>query len=461
MNKNNDKESIWTRDLLAGVKKRMRIYAEKGHSFPYRGLFKKTPIFIFAKLFNKGAFFSEMALFEKHNMSLTEGVEKIEESKRIPNLVFFESGISIILKILLAIFVFSVLLHFVFSEVIYSDITMEFIISFFLFLILFIIVLHSVIQFPNHYIRCISKNISSEMTKGKNLSEAMRRFKKIFKPYEIAIISAGERSGNLYAALKMLGKYNTLLSNIYRIIIRNIAYPILLLMFLCLVGTFILTKIIPNFSRIYYQLDVELPRCTRMVIHISDIINHSPIFNFSFININPVIAAFITILGPILLIIAVIYFIRSLRYLQYLILPLRRLLEGKMLILLGLQLEKEVPIDEAVSNFAQLQSDYFLNRTIRKIFKNITQGKSLAESLKDNIIISPRTIAKLTLSEHSGEPGSDLIELGMENIETAQYSLVRFSTFLEPVLHICIAIIIGFVVISFYLPMFDIPISVH
>lgn len=287
----------------------------------------------------------------------------------------------------------------------------------------------------NNYLRYISIRLASDMSKGKSLSESMSRIRGAFKKHEIGMVAAGEKSGNLFGALQILKNYNELARRTYTESISNISYLLVLLALVFIFGTFIIWKILPKFQDIFAQLGADLPAKTQTIINISNFIMH-----------NWYLAL------PIIFIL-----VELLRYFRFLLPFWREFAEGKLLITLGLQVGQGIPLDEVIYNCSQLQSDVIFTRAVKKIFQNVQRGKSLSDSMKNNYIISENTVTKVSVAENSSEPACSLMEIGDEILGTTQYKIYRFTTILEPVLHFCIALSIGYFVVSMYLPMFNIP----
>ena len=112
-------------------------------------------------------------------------------------------------------------------------------------------------------------SVSDNIRKGLNMSESLARHPGVFNNLFIAMVKAGEVSGNLNEILEQLSSYLENLDDTRRKVKSAMNYPIFMIVFLICMLMVMLLVIIPKFSQVYAQLGAGLPPATRKMIDFS------------------------------------------------------------------------------------------------------------------------------------------------------------------------------------------------
>ena len=115
----------------------------------------------------------------------------------------------------------------------------------------------------------ILNTVSDNIRKGLNLSESLSRHPGVFNTLFVAMVKAGEVSGNLNEILEQLSSYLENLDDTRRKVKSAMNYPIFMILFLIGMLMVMLLVIIPKFSQVYSQLGAGLPAATRQMIDFS------------------------------------------------------------------------------------------------------------------------------------------------------------------------------------------------
>ena len=115
----------------------------------------------------------------------------------------------------------------------------------------------------------ILNTVSDNIRKGLNLSESLSRHPGVFNTLFVAMVKAGEVSGNLNEILDELSSYLENLDDTRRKVKSAMNYPIFMIIFLICMMMVMLLVIIPKFSEVYAQLGAGLPAATRQMIDFS------------------------------------------------------------------------------------------------------------------------------------------------------------------------------------------------
>ena len=116
----------------------------------------------------------------------------------------------------------------------------------------------------------VLNSVSDNIRKGLNLSESLARHPGVFNTLFIAMVKAGEVSGNLNEILEQLSSYLENLDDTRRKVKSAMNYPIFMILFLIAMLMVMLLVIIPKFSQVYSQLGAGLPAATRQMIDLSN-----------------------------------------------------------------------------------------------------------------------------------------------------------------------------------------------
>lgn len=294
-------------------------------------------------------------------------------------------------------------------------------------------------------------NVNDHIHKGLSLSDALERESNVFPIMFVEMVRAGEISGNLEEIIQRLGDYY---HNQYKIdskIKSSLLYPALLIVLSITVIVFMLTFVLPVFYGIFENRELVLPLPTRILIQTSDIIrNHW----------REIIILTITI------------FVSVRRYF--------RTSNGRMIIdymRLNVPFVKKIYIKIATANFTKtlsillssgiplikslvMASNVINNIVIKSKLENeimcIEEGKSISESIKDFKIFPTMLVSMIEVGEETGALDVMLLKTSELFDEEVRTSLERFAKLIEPLLMIVVGFIIGFIVISLALPLFDI-----
>ena len=128
-------------------------------------------------------------------------------------------------------------------------------------------------------------SVSDNIRKGLNMSESLSRHPGVFNNLFIAMVKAGEVSGNLNEILEQLSSYLENLDDTRRKVKSAMNYPIFMIVFLICMLMVMLLVIIPKFSQVYAQLGAGLPPATRKMIDFSEWFTNNVGFLF-FVGLN-------------------------------------------------------------------------------------------------------------------------------------------------------------------------------
>jgi len=292
--------------------------------------------------------------------------------------------------------------------------------------------------------------IRQDVESGSNLADAMRKHPKIFNDLFTNMVAAGEAGGILDTILQRLSTYIEKAVKLNSQVKSAMIYPISVISIACIVVAVILWKVIPVFASLFVSLGAQLPLPTRVVIALS---------NF--------IATYWWLIA--ILIGATIYFVR--RYHETY--KGKRVIDGFLLRLpiIGILLRKiavarfcrtlstltasGVPILDGLSITARTAGNSIVEDAIMATRKSVEEGKTISEPLGDTDVFPSMVVQMIAVGEQTGALDTMLSKIADFYEDEVDIAVAGLMKLLEPLLIAFLGVVIGFIVIAMYLPMFS------
>lgn len=302
----------------------------------------------------------------------------------------------------------------------------------------------------NKRFRSIIDKISFDIENGASLSTALQKYPNVFSIFFVILIKSAEAAGILPDILSKLAKYLDKEEDLKRKISSSFAYPIVVGVTALGVVSFLLIFIVPVFSKVYKTLRVSLPAPTVALIVLSNIfIKFWWIIllllglSFYFLKTAGRYANFalafdrfklkIPVFGSLNRKVAVCRFIRT----------LSSMLGSGLTLGSSLTIVKDVVGNKAIAN------------AIESIQRDITQGNSISHSLKTQKFFPPIVAQMISVGEESGNLNLMLEKCADFLDEEIDQMVKQLIVKIEPVLTFFLAVLVGFIALAIYLPMFD------
>ncbi len=130
-------------------------------------------------------------------------------------------------------------------------------------------------QTSNKKLKKVSQEITHEVDSGGSLSGALEKESKIFSPVFSAMVKAGEQSGNLPGALKMVAEQMNKTYVIQRKVKGALLYPAVIIGIMILISILMLIFVVPTLTKTFASMHVALPWQTQLIIFVSSsLVNH-------------------------------------------------------------------------------------------------------------------------------------------------------------------------------------------
>ncbi len=293
--------------------------------------------------------------------------------------------------------------------------------------------------------------VKEDVEGGASLADAMQKRPYAFDPLYTNMVAAGEAGGILDTILKRLATFIEKQAKLVSQVRSAMIYPIAVLSIAVIVVMVILWKVIPTFTSLFEGLGATLPLPTRIVIWMSKKL----IISMPFIVIGVVLAGYMfrryyqtpagrmrvdgmllkaPLVGKIFRKIAVARFCRTLSTL----------------------IGSGVPILDGLDITAKTSGNAVIESAITQVRGKIERGETIAQPLRATGVFPPMVAQMIGAGESTGALDAMLAKIAEFYEEEVDVAIAGLLTILEPALICVLGVIVGGIVISMYLPLFNI-----
>jgi type IV pilus assembly protein PilC len=302
----------------------------------------------------------------------------------------------------------------------------------------------------------VSRGLKQEVTEGRSLSDAMARQPVIFSDLYVNMVRAGEQSGALVPVLRRMATHFQLFAEVQAKFKSAMIYPIMVICVGILLVTFFMTVMMPKFIEIFNGFNIELPGPTKFLIGLS--------YMFT---------SYWWLMGLVALALWVLF-----KRFQSSKAGGRKLDEWRMKLpvfgkvvqinlfgqfarTLGTLLQNGVPVLTALKITEQVMSNQLIREAIAATREAVTDGKTLAQPLAQSKLFPQLMIDLVRIGEETGDVPGSLNNIADTYENELQIALRVMSDLIGPVLIIVMALVVGFLLLSIFLPLFRLISSIH
>jgi type IV pilus assembly protein PilC len=302
----------------------------------------------------------------------------------------------------------------------------------------------------------VARDLKTEVTEGRSLSDAMAKQPRIFSDLYVNMVRSGEQSGSLVEVLRRMAAHFQRFAEVQGKFTSALIYPAMVVCVGLALVIFFMKFIMPRFVEIFNGFNVELPLPTRMLIGASNLFQK-----------------YWWLLVPIAILLVIIYkrfqaspFGRHKMDEWKMKVPVigkvyKLNLFGQFARTLGTLLHNGVPVLTALKITEQVLSNVIMREAIAKTREAVTDGKTLAQPLAHCKIFPQLMVDLVRIGEETGDVPGALNNLADTYESELDVSLRLMTQLIEPALIICMAVVVGFVLLSIFLPLFKLISNIH
>ena len=308
-------------------------------------------------------------------------------------------------------------------------------------------------QQDNPYFAKVISRTREDVEAGSTLADAMSRHPKVFEQLFVNMVEAGETGGILDIILQRLSTFLEKLVKLKSDVKSALVYPVAVIAISIIVISVIMIFVIPSFKSIFESLvgpGEGLPWLTEMVVQLSSFMASfwwliAIVLGLAFYGLRTYyktakgkkvldgLSLKIPIIGEILRKIAISRFSRT----------------------LGTLLSSGVPILESLDITARTSGNVVVEEAILKVRVAIEQGETFLEPLKQAKIFPPMVCQMIGAGEMTGAIDQMLQKIADFYEEEVDVAVNNLTALMEPLVIVVLGTIIGGLVVSMYLPIFQ------
>ena len=297
----------------------------------------------------------------------------------------------------------------------------------------------------------IIADLRDEVKEGKQFSEALAKYPKYFSRVYINMIASGEKGGVLENILLRLVDFADKEEEMKAKIRAALAYPLLMLVMGIITVFVMITFVMPKLIKLFSDMGQSLPLPTRVLIQVSDFARGYWYW-------------------VVLFIILLISTFKKLHLIEKRKIPLERIklrlpLLGRYILMretarfcrtLGLLINNGIPIRNAIEATVPTLGNRALEQDLRIVSKDLASGISVAKSLAKIPFLPGFVISLIGVGEEAGRLDEALLEVAASYEKQLDEQMKVMSSLIEPLLILTIGLVVGFIVVSMLLPIFQI-----
>ena len=292
--------------------------------------------------------------------------------------------------------------------------------------------------------------VRQDLEAGASLAEAMSRQPQAFNPLFTHMVAAGEAAGILDTIFKRLSVYIEKQAKLQSQVKSAMIYPVAVIVIAAIVVGVLLWKVIPTFAALFAGLNASLPLPTRIVIRASDLF----IFALPVLIAGGFLGAFlfrrfyatqagrlkvdglllrVPLIGIILRKVAVARFCRTLSTL----------------------ISAGVPILTGLDITARTSGNAVVESAVNKARQAIERGETISAPLRATGVFPPMVAQMIGAGESTGALDTMLAKIAEFYEDDVDVAVAGLLTVLEPIMIAFLGVIVGGIIISMYLPLFE------
>jgi type IV pilus assembly protein PilC len=302
----------------------------------------------------------------------------------------------------------------------------------------------------------VVRAVAEDVEGGSTLSEALAKYPQVFDRLYVNMVRAGEAGGVLGVILERLAEFARKSESIRSQIRSALTYPVLVLCFAGGILLFVMMFVVPKFEAIFANFDAEMPAPTQALISLS-----GALLTYWYV--------FLAV--PVALLLcwrlalrneSFAYRVDALR----LRVPVAGDLQRKTIVArfartLGTLLQSGVPILESLAIVKAAIPNRVLESAVAEVHDSIREGETIAEPLGESGVFDDLVVNMIDVGEETGQLDSMLLRVA-DNFEAeVDTSVSTLFKVIEPAILLVMAVLVGFIVVSLFLPIVKIMDSIQ
>ena len=308
-------------------------------------------------------------------------------------------------------------------------------------------ILHA--QLKPSKLRDIIEEMTEDIQAGTTFSEALAKHPKAFDRLYVNMVRAGEIGGMLEVVLNRLADYAEKRQALRRRVRGAMVYPVAVMVIAASVVGFLMVKVVPVFAEIYADFGSALPGPTQLLVKVSNFMVTSWWL-------------LLVYMSGILVFLKIIFKIPVVQRLKdkvVLRLPLLSGLVVKVAVArfsrtLGTLIASGVPILQALKIVKETISNTVIQNAMDHVHDSIKEGETIAAPLEESGVFPPMVVNMIDVGEETGSLDAMLMKVADTYDAEVEDAVGAMLTMMEPIIIVCLGVVVGYIVVALYLPIF-------
>lgn len=307
-------------------------------------------------------------------------------------------------------------------------------------------------QVKSKNVQKLYKRIVFELNRGVPFSTCLEKQGKVFPKMLINMLKTSEMTGDLVGVLDDMASHYKKQDSNRKQIINALTYPSVLVVFSVAVLTFVITYVVPSFTGIYGSISRELPTITVAIMNISDFI-----INYWYF----IVGIFIFIC----LVLTLLYKYTkggkySMQYFTMHIPVVKELIIYNQLVIFtstfAALIKHDVFITDSMDILSKITDNQIYKKIINSAINNLSKGNGVSPAFKGQWAFPDTAYEMLVTGEKTGKLGDMLYHVSEYYQEEQTNIISRMKSLIEPIMIILLAALVGVILLSVVIPMFDV-----
>src|SRR5687767_6583091 len=302
-------------------------------------------------------------------------------------------------------------------------------------------------QVPNPKFKMMLEQMKKDLEAGKQFSEALLRYPKVFSPLYINMVKASELSGGFAKMLDRIATYLVQQIETRSMVVGAMIYPGIIGFMAVSTTIFLLTFVLPRFMVIFKGKEAALPGPTKFLLALS-----SFMINYWYVIIFGIIAG---VWGFFLMIQTDwgrIWWDKVKLTLPLFKKMFRALYINRSLHTMGQLINAGVPMLDTISITADISGNALYRRMWRAVYAAVKQGKKISAPLNRSPLLPRSVVQMIGAGEESGKLGEVLDEVSEYYARELKAVIKSVTAMIEPLMIVLMGSIVGFIAMSIILP---------
>jgi type IV pilus assembly protein PilC len=306
-------------------------------------------------------------------------------------------------------------------------------------------------QTEDERLRGVIRVVRADVAAGTPFSEALAAFPKWFDAFFVATVQAGESSGELDIVLARLARSVERNADLRRKVKSAMRYPITIFSLSIFIVGVMLVTLVPRFEDIFAQLDGQLPLPTRIMVAASNILTRY------------LVIVLAVIAGAVLLFrkwrrtsAGELIVDRTMLRMPVVGILMKKVGLARFASSLGLLTKSGISILEALEISRQTVRNRYISDALGVARDEVRTGTGLADAIEHHDVFPPMIVQMVAVGERTGRL-DDLMDKVAEFYEAeTDATVASLTSLVQPILMVVMGTVIGVMVVSLYLPMFQV-----